>query len=70
MLTLGFTMRKTDVLTFFGSVSNVAKAINVSSQAVSLWGDVVPEGSAYKIQVKTKGKLKVDESLYKHKDAA
>lgn len=60
-------MRKSDVIKFFGSVANVAKAINISSQAVSLWGEVVPESSAYKIQVKTKGKLKVDESLYKQR---
>jgi len=52
-------MTKADVIKFFGSQSAVAKALGVSKQAVGSWGEQIPEGRAYQIQVITGGKLKV-----------
>jgi transcriptional repressor of cell division inhibition gene dicB len=57
-------MLKVDVLTHFGSQRAAAKALGISIAAVSGWGDVVPEGSAYKLQVITGGVLRVDPALY------
>jgi hypothetical protein len=63
-------MRKADVVQYFGSVSKAAKAIGKTRQAVSQWPEVIPEGSAYKIQAVTKGKLRVDPDLYPSKSSA
>lgn len=41
-----------------------AKALGITRQAVEQWQDLVPELTAYKIQVLTKGKLQVDQSAY------
>lgn len=57
-------MLKSDVIAHFKSPSAVAEALGVTIAAVSGWGDVVPEGSAYKLQVLTEGHLKVDPALY------
>lgn len=51
-------MNKAEVIDFFGSAANVAKALGVSTAAVSQWGETVPELRAYQLQKITKGKLK------------
>lgn len=57
-------MKKEYVIEFFGSARKVAEALNISTQSVHAWGKLVPEGSAYKLQVITDGGLKVESSLY------
>lgn len=57
-------MKKDDVVSYFGSVGNVAKALGISHASVSGWGDVIPKGRAFEIQALTFEKLKVDPSLY------
>lgn len=57
-------MEKKAVLKYFGGVVATAKALGIKHQAVSQWTDPIPEGSAYKVQVVSKGKLKVDPSAY------
>lgn len=42
-------MKKEDALKTFRSPSGIAKAIGVTKQAVSQWGDTVPEASALKL---------------------
>lgn len=42
-------MRKRNAIEAFKTRVRVAKAIGITKQAVSLWGDVVPEGSALKL---------------------
>lgn len=42
-------MEKKDAIKAFKSKVRVAQAIGITKQAVSLWGDVVPEGSALKL---------------------
>lgn len=57
-------MLKADALAYFGSPSAIAEAANITVQAVSQWGELVPEGTAYKLESISKGKLKVKASLY------
>jgi hypothetical protein len=57
-------MRKADVIKHFGTPSAAAEALDISVAAVSSWGEIVPEGSAYKLQVITGGVLKVNPKLY------
>lgn len=58
-------MRKSDVLAHFdNSVQATADALGITRSAVHQWPEIVPEGSAYKLQVITGGRLRVDPSLY------
>lgn len=57
-------MRKSDVIEHFGTIRKAASALNVTYQCVHKWGEYVPQGAAYKLQVMTGGKLRVDESAY------
>ena len=57
-------MNKSDVISHFGSVKAAAKAIGITTNAMYMWPELVPRGSAYTVQVITAGKLKVDPSLY------
>lgn len=57
-------MKKDDVVSYFGSVGNVAKALGISHASVSGWGEVIPKGRAFEIQALTSDELKVDPSLY------
>lgn len=58
-------MKKKDVIDHFKSVNATARALDITHAAVSRWGDDVPLGRAYQIEVVTSGKLKVNEKLYK-----
>ena len=51
-------MRKEDAIRFFGSATKLARALGISKQAISKWGDHVPEGRDYQIEVLTEGALK------------
>ena len=42
-------MKKVDAVTAFKNKVGVARAIGITKQAVSLWGDVIPEVSALKL---------------------
>ena len=64
-------MLVSDALKFFsgqdgdcGAQTRLANALKITRGAVSQWGDVVPEGNAYKLESLTKGKLKADPKLY------
>ncbi len=49
---------------FDGNRAAIARALGITRGAVSLWGEIVPEGSAYKLESITGGNLKVDPALY------
>lgn len=53
-------MNKGDVLSYFGGVAATAKALGISHAAVVKWGDTIPQGRAYQIEVLTGGELKAD----------
>jgi hypothetical protein len=57
-------MLKSAVIAHFGSQAEVARFLHISRPSVSEWGEVIPEGAAYKLQVLTAGALRVDPSLY------
>jgi len=58
-------MKKDDVVSYFGGVGKAAKALGLSHASVSGWGEIIPKGRAFEIQVLTKGKLSIDLTLYK-----
>lgn len=53
-------MRKHDAITHFGGVTATAKALGISHAAVVKWGETIPQGRAYQIEVVTGGALKAD----------
>lgn len=53
-------MKKQDALDHFGGVVGLAKALGCKPQAISQWGETIPKGRAYQIEVLTGGKLKAD----------
>lgn len=55
-------MRKHDAIAHFGGVTATAKALGISHAAVVKWGDTIPQGRAYQIEVLTGGALKADQS--------
>ncbi|VXA79761.1 MULTISPECIES: Cro/CI family transcriptional regulator [Aeromonas] len=55
-------MKKEDAISYFGSAAELARNLNISEPAVSRWGDTIPKGRAYQIEVLTGGKLKADQS--------
>lgn len=63
-------MLKSTAIDHFKTAKALAKALDISKGAISQWGEVVPEGSAYKLQVITGGQLRVDERLYQKPPSA
>ena len=64
-------MYKSDVIQHYGKQAAIAAALDISRAAVNKWPDVVPQGSAYKLQAITRGRLKVIPELYaKQKEVA
>jgi hypothetical protein len=57
-------MLKSDVISYFKTQAAVARALEISEAAVSLWDEIIPEGSAYKIESLTKRRLRVNPELY------
>lgn len=57
-------MLKSAVIAHFKTQAAVARALEISEAAVSLWDEVIPEGSAYKIESVTRRALRVDPALY------
>ena len=51
-------MKTADATAFFGSVRALAEALDITVQAVYDWGEEVPSGRSYQLQVITKGELK------------
>lgn len=45
---------------YFGTKAAIADALGIKRSAVSQWGETIPKGRAYQIEVLTDGKLKVD----------
>lgn len=51
-------MKKIDAINHFGSAVALARALDLTKQAVGQWPDEIPIGRAYQIEVLTGGKLK------------
>ena len=57
-------MRTIDAVHYFDVRLALAERRGITTQAVAKWGEAVPEGSAYKLQAVTNGRLRVDPSVY------
>ncbi|WP_429178634.1 Cro/CI family transcriptional regulator [Aeromonas salmonicida] len=55
-------MRTELAVNYFGTKAAIADALGIKKSAVSQWGDTIPKGRAYQIEVLTGGKLKADQS--------
>lgn len=53
-------MKTADAIKHFGGANELAAALGVTRQAVSQWGEQMPVGRAYQVQVLTGGKLRAD----------
>lgn len=55
-------MKKKDAIDHFGGANKLAQALGCKPQAISQWGDTIPQGRAYQIEVLTGGQLKANQS--------
>ncbi|WP_270809068.1 Cro/CI family transcriptional regulator [Aeromonas sp. QDB08] len=55
-------MTTSNAVRYFGSKAAIARALGINKAAVSQWGETIPEGRAYQIEVLTGGKLKANPS--------
>ena len=53
-------MKTQDAIKYFGTASRLARALGIERQAVSAWGEKIPSGRQFQIEVITKGKLKAE----------
>jgi DNA-binding transcriptional regulator YdaS (Cro superfamily) len=63
-------MKKLDAIKYFGGISKLAAALNVSPSSASQWGEYIPKGRAYEIEIKTGGKLKYTPKPEEYKQAS
>ena len=57
-------MFKADAIKFFGNKSKLAKAAGVAASSVSVWGELVPERNAMRLQLASDGQLQYDPEIY------
>ncbi|HHQ4686169.1 TPA: Cro/CI family transcriptional regulator [Aeromonas veronii] len=55
-------MKKQDAIEHFGGANKLALALGCRPQAISQWGETIPKGRAYQIEVLTGGKLKAEQT--------
>ena len=54
-------MKRSEAISFFDGIPNLARALNISYEAVRQWPeDGVPELRQYQIEVLTNGRLKAE----------
>lgn len=51
-------MRTEEAIKHFGTAAELARQLGISRQSVHDWGDYVPEGRAYQLEVLTQGALR------------
>lgn len=54
-------MKKKDAIEYFGGIKPLAEELGIWPHNISRWGDDVPMARAYELEVKTGGKLKVED---------
>lgn len=57
-------MLKENCINHFGTQAALAKELNISSPAISVWGLVIPEKQAFRLQMITGGVLEYDQAHY------
>tara|TARA_B100000780_G_scaffold21084_1_gene13575 strand:- start:304 stop:507 length:204 start_codon:yes stop_codon:yes gene_type:complete len=63
-------MLKENCINHFGTQAALAKELNISSPAISVWGLVIPEKQAFRLQMITGGVLEYDQAHYQTDQAA
>ena len=63
-------MRKKDAIAHFGSGAELARALEISRQAVDQWPEIVPFKAAIEIQRISGDKLMVNLTLYRRRKRA
>ncbi|EDR7342194.1 transcriptional regulator Cro [Salmonella enterica subsp. salamae] len=58
-------MNKSTAVDFFGSQRAIAAALDISEQAVSRWGNLIPKGSALELEKLTNGALRCELEVYR-----
>ncbi|MFM5527692.1 Cro/CI family transcriptional regulator [Aeromonas veronii] len=53
-------MTTSHAVKYFGSKAALARALGINKGAVSQWGETIPQGRAYQIEVLTGGQLKAN----------
>jgi len=53
-------MTKHDAITHFGRQASLARALGIHRAAINSWGDQVPLGRQYQLEVLTHGALRAD----------
>ncbi|HTD90922.1 MAG TPA: Cro/CI family transcriptional regulator [Burkholderiales bacterium] len=61
-------MLKETAVTHFGSQAKLARALRISTAAVALWKDSIPELSARRLHDLTNGALEFDPSIYERRN--
>ncbi|MGY6039078.1 Cro/CI family transcriptional regulator [Aeromonas sp. AE23HZ002T15] len=54
-------MKKNEAVKHYGGVVQLATALGIKPQSVSQWGETIPQGRAYQIELMTGGKLKAEQ---------
>jgi hypothetical protein len=57
-------MRKEDIINHFGTLSKVARALDITQGAITQWHDIIPEKQAMRLERITHRALVYDEGLY------
>lgn len=57
-------MFKQDAIKFFGTKTAIAKTLGIAQSSVSVWGELVPEKNAMKLQIASGGVLQYDPAAY------
>jgi DNA-binding transcriptional regulator YdaS (Cro superfamily) len=60
MQNIEVSMKTELAVDYFGTKAAIADALGIKRSAVSQWGETIPKGRAYQIEVLTDGKLKAD----------
>jgi hypothetical protein len=61
-------MRKDTAVAHFGNQASIARALHISTAAVAVWGEIIPELSARKLHDLTDGELPFDPSIYQRRN--
>jgi DNA-binding transcriptional regulator YdaS (Cro superfamily) len=61
-------MRTADAIQHYGTRAEVARVLGLTPSAVSQWGEVVPELSAWRLWLASGGRLALDPRVYRPGD--
>lgn len=54
-------MKTKEAIEFFGGIKRLAEALDIWPHVIYRWGDHPPKARQYELQVKTGGKLRVED---------